>query len=113
MRSMLSASRALRITMTSARVCAGRSFLVWYIWASSFASLRLPLVWDCMGPARPGRSRAPGARLEKQVAAAPVWHDRPCHLLESTDAGLTERMFCANTHLDARRVGLGVLGCGS
>src|SRR5262249_10234857 len=67
---------------------------------SSFSgkNTRIPILplWDCMGPARPGRSRAPGTRLENQVAAAPVWHDRPCHLLESTDAGLTECMFCAN-----------------
>src|SRR5215831_16315382 len=46
MRSMLSASRALRISMTSARVCAGRSCFVWYIWASPFPSIRLTFVWD-------------------------------------------------------------------
>jgi hypothetical protein len=54
-RSMLSASRALRMPMTSARMCAGSAFFVWYIWASSLSSIRLPFVWDGMGPA-PARS---------------------------------------------------------
>jgi hypothetical protein len=31
--------------MTSAYVCAGRSCLVWGIWASSLSSIRSPCVW--------------------------------------------------------------------
>src|SRR5437763_6856218 len=46
MRSMLSASRALRMTITSARVCAGRSFFVWYMRASSLYAIRFTLVCD-------------------------------------------------------------------
>src|SRR2546423_8517271 len=74
MRSMLSASRALRISITSARVCAGRSFFVWYMWASFLSFLRLTLTWD----------RHDLASLERMGEAwgtrprhAPVWHD-PC-----------------------------------
>jgi len=41
-----------------------------------------------LGPARPGRSQASGARLWHLGSAAPDWHDWQYHLLESPDAGL-------------------------
>jgi hypothetical protein len=46
MRSMLSASRALSSTITSARVGAGRSCFVWSMWASSLHAICLTLVCD-------------------------------------------------------------------
>src|SRR5947207_14330170 len=45
MRSILSASRAFRMTMTSARVMAGRSFFVVYIALSPFEVMRAWWLW--------------------------------------------------------------------
>jgi hypothetical protein len=73
MRSMRSASRALRITMTSARVYAGRSCFVWYIWASS--------LWTtCFMPARSiyhCLSQGESGIVNLLTILPGLWHNRP------------------------------------